>query len=685
MSAIATTADAARLQGEIGRPFGFSDVVRLARTRGRVVGQVAMAVVALTVLVLAVWPSRYSSTAVVMLDQRRNNFTDRSAVLSGLPTDPASVQNQIQILTSRDLAAQVIAREHLDEDGEFNAARKPFPLNLSAAGLSPDAQHSLVVDAFLKHLSAETEGLSTSVSVSFSAEEPEKSARVANAVVDAYVASQVRQKSDAARQTTAWLETRIAQLSRQVQSADSAVQTYKAGNDLNDSGQGTQSLVDQQLAAINTQLVQARADLAEKQATFAHVEGLVKSGRADDVSQVVASPLMVQLREQQADAIRNQADLASRYGPKHPKLLAVESQLRDLDGKVEQEAERIAGSVQNDVAVSGAQVHSLETSLAKARAQSNAQNFARVKLHALEAAAASTRNMYESFVTRLREAQDQDAVDTPDARIISHASVPVRPSSPPRALAACASIPAGLLLGLLCALAMERAGFPAQTRLRDIVGGRSGVPVLGTVPDALAPLAADQIVTDRDGAFARALYALAGRFVHPDTEVPQVILVSGMNGREGRANVAVGLARALAFLEKRVILIDADFSHHSAAWTMGIDTMHSGLAEVVGGRMPLAGAAAKDIRSPALILAGANARQHGAAIWTAGATRDFLRHLRNTCDFVLIDTAADAIVPALMELVDAVLLVGARSSAARLQEAAAALAGTPLSAIVLTR
>ena len=269
--------------------------------------------------------------------------------------------------------------------------------------------------------------------------------------------SQVQQKDDAAQSSTAWLNARIRELSKQAQAADAAVQTYKAANDLNDAGQGTQSLVDQQLGAINTQLVQARADLAEKQATYDHVEALVKEGRAADVSQVVASPLMVQLRQQQADAMRDEASLDSIYGSKHPKRIAAEQQLRDLDNKVEQEAERIAGSVANDVAVARAQVQSLQTSFANARQQSNSQNFARVKLKALDASAASTRNMYEAFVTRLREAQDQDAVDTPDARIISHATVPAKPSSPPRLIILTASIPAGFLLGLLCALAMERS------------------------------------------------------------------------------------------------------------------------------------------------------------------------------------------------------------------------------------
>jgi uncharacterized protein involved in exopolysaccharide biosynthesis len=673
----------------IGRPFGFGDIARLLRERGRIVCLVAFGVVALTIIVLLIWPSRYSSTAVVMLDPRKNNITGRSEVLSELPTDASSVQNQIQIITSRDLAAQVIQRLGLADDKEFNSTRASFPFNLLGAGLTPEEQHSMVVDSFLKRLTAEAEGLSSAVSVSFAAQDPEKSARITNAVVDAYVRSQVQQKADAAESTTAWLNARIRELSKQAQAADAAVQSYKAANDLNDSGQGTQSLVDQQLGAINTQLVQARADLAEKQATYEHVAGLVKAGHAADVSQVVASPLMVQLRQQQADAIRNEADLDSRYGPKHPKSVAIESQLRDLDGKVEQEAERIAGAVANDVAVARAQVQSLGGSLGNAREQSNKQNFARVKLKALEAGAASTRSMYESFVTRLREAQDQDAVDTPDARIISHATVPARSSSPPRLIIFCASIPAGLLLGLLCALAMERMGYEATPPARKREPARNyTVPVLGIVPDALAPRAADQIVSMRASGFAQAIFAIVRRLDNSRAELtPRVVFVTGFAPQEGHANIAVGLVRALALLKRKVILIDADFAAPQAAWAMGADRNRGGLLEVLSGARPLADAVARDTRSNALVMTSAAPPQNPSALWVAEQMRVFLEHLRKTCDLVVIDAPANSEAPAIARLADAVLVVGTAGGSARLNDAAAALAGPgrlPVG-IVLTR
>jgi uncharacterized protein involved in exopolysaccharide biosynthesis/Mrp family chromosome partitioning ATPase len=674
---------------ESGRPFGFSDVMRLLRERGRVVCLVMLGFIAATILALLIWPSSYSSTAVVMLDPRKNNITGRSEILSELPTDPSSVQNQIQIITSRDLAGQVIQRLSLADDKEFNRARADFPLNLLASGLTPDEQHSMVVDSFLKHLTAEAEGLSSAVSVSFSTQDPEKSARIANAIVDAYVGSQVQQKAEAAQRTTAWLNDRIRELSRQAQAADEAVQSYKAANNLNDAGQGTQSLVDQQLGVINTQLVQARADLAEKQATYEHVAGLVKTGHAADVSSVVASPLMVQLRQQQADAIRNEADIDSKYGPKHPKRIAIESQLRDLDSKVEQEAQRIAGSAANDVAVARAQVQSVQASLANTRGQSNAQNFARVKLKALEANAASTRTMYEAFVTRLREAQDQDAVDTADARIISHGAVPAKPSSPPRLIIFCASIPAGFLLGLLCALAMERIGYEAGAGARKTAAREdAGAPIIGVVPHALAPRAADQIALSRASGFAQGIFAVVDRIVGlRGVAPPRVLLVCGMDREEGHANVAVGLARAFASLRGKVILIDADFAAPVAAWTMGLDRNRSGLLEVLSGSRPLARAAARDSQSNALVMTSGAPPQNSAALWAAEQTRAFLEHLRKTCDFVVIDAPADSEAPAIARLADAVLVVGTTGSAARLKSAAAALAGPdrlPVG-VVLTR
>ena len=109
----------------ISPAFQMGDLVRVVRERAGLIRAVAIATVALAGAVVAVLPTRYSTSASVMLDPRKNNVADLSSVLSQLPTDPSSLQNQIQILTSRDLAFEVIASLKLYDDPEFNSALKP--------------------------------------------------------------------------------------------------------------------------------------------------------------------------------------------------------------------------------------------------------------------------------------------------------------------------------------------------------------------------------------------------------------------------------------------------------------------------------------------------------------------------------------------------------------------------------
>ncbi len=106
---------------------------------------------------------------------------------------------------------------------------------------------------------------------------------------------------------------------------------------------------------------------------------------------------------------------------------------------------------------------------------------ARVQLQAMESNAQSTRSQYEAFVQRLRSAQNMDEVQVPDARVISSAAVPLYPSGPKRTLIVGASIPLGILLGLLAALIAEKIGPMLPVRV-------NGAPRAALVP-AMKPRA----------------------------------------------------------------------------------------------------------------------------------------------------------------------------------------------------
>src|SRR6202000_1688201 len=302
---------------------------------------------------------------VVMLDPRKNSVTDMSAVLAQVEGDPASLQNQIQILTSRDLAAKVVAKLKLEDDPEFNPAlARPGigqvlsdlsaalnPRNWFArddAGTEAQRLHDRVLDTFAKHVDAEANGLSTAISVTATSRDAAKAAHIANGLVDAYIADQIATKRNAASGATLWLTQRIRDLAEQLRQQEAAVATYKAVHGLNDSAPGS-SLVDQQMAGINTQIVQARSDLAEKQAQSDRAQELMRSGDSANIAQVISSPLIIQLRTQQAELIRQEGELSTQYGPLYPKMKALEAEKSDLDQKIAQEANRLAGATRKRV------------------------------------------------------------------------------------------------------------------------------------------------------------------------------------------------------------------------------------------------------------------------------------------------------------------------------------------------
>src|SRR3569832_2635841 len=560
-----------------------------------------------------------------MLDPRKNNVADLSSVLSQLPTDPSSLQNQIQILTSRDLAQEVIAKLHLYDDPEFNTSLKPSAMGSLMAALNPrswfaqgngdDAveEHEKIVNAFLADLSVEAQGLSTTLTVRFTSRDPEKAAFIANTLVDTYIDDQVEAKRQVGDKTTDWLVARTRELAAQLQTQEAAVQRYKADNNITETADGT-SLEDQQITAISNQLVLARADLAQKEATGNRVAQLMKAGDTADVSQIIASPLIVQLRTQQAQLIAQEADLATRYGPRHPKYEAGETQKRDLDSKIQTEVNRAAGSLSNDVVVSRAQVASLQGRLSLAEKQASAQNLVRVKLRALQSNAQSTRTMYEAFVTRLRETQDQDVIQNPAARVISRAAVPMAPSSRKRMLIASASLPAGLMLGLLAALLAERFSAPMPARTRHAPSVRPtpkpvvhGPPVLAEIGGALDPRAADIVIVWFGSGSAQEISALLRRVRWQGV---LVFVVMGSDSGRAKTSVAVSLARTAARAGLRVAVIDGDLQRSIAARAMGVGPIRFGLVELLKGTAPLSRVFCRAARSPALVLAPSHPVRH---------------------------------------------------------------------------
>jgi succinoglycan biosynthesis transport protein ExoP len=713
-------------------PSGFelADLIRLIESRRQLIVRVMLGTILCALAAAMILPTMYTSSSEVMLDPRRNNITELTAVLSQLPADPASVQNQLQILQSRDLASIVVERLHLDQDPEFNPAlANPSLVQLlgemgslinpknwfeNDTPASTHLSRDRIIDNFQKHISVNAEGVSTTLTISASARDAAKAALIANTLADAYVKSQVATKINASAATVDWLNQRLSDLSQQLQAQEEAVQRYKAEHNLNDSTPGN-SIVDQQMVGVSTQVVQARSDLAEKQAIQDRINQLIAGGNPADVAQIVSSPLIVQLRTQQAQLVRDQADLNSKYGPLHPKVQAAEQQKRDLDANIAQEVTRLAASAANEVLVAKAHLNSLNGSLGGTEGLARSQNMARVQLQALESNAASTRTQYEAFVQRLRSTQNMDEVQTPEARIISSAPVPAHPSGPKRALIVGASIPLGMILGLIAALIAEKIGpllpvraaagralvpmpmpvmapvmtprprpRPAQPRPAppppNPVAVWNGPPILAEINDPAQMRAAEFVLDYPSSKYSHAMAALVRQLESREGN-GSIIAVTSVDNGESRSAIAVSLARAAAKMGKKAILVDCSPSRLTSR---AIKTpLKTGVYEVLTGAVPLNEALCKDPRGEAYLLGIPKRPPNAVTMFASRPMARLVQILRGGAEFVVIDCGPATAGPdaaVIARLADATVLVSRRqqlhsplvTNAARVLESAKA-------------
>lgn len=691
-------------------------LLRILRVRRQVILGTAGAVVALAVVILFQLTPYYSAASVVMLDQRKNSLEDVTSVLSGLPTDPAGVQNQVQILTSRDIAGHVIDKLDLKDNAYFSSATKswekylallnpltwlPNPNKARDDVLGINRERNRLIDLFEKHLTVTPLGLSTAIRVIYESPDPYDAATIDNAIADAYVEDQLNAKFEATQRATKWLADRIQDLSKQSQAANEAVQQYRAANGLTET-QGGGSVVDQQMTAISAQLVAAKSDLAEKQATYAHVSALARAGHAADISEAVSSPLIAQLRNQEADLIRQEADLSSKYGPRNPKMLDLESQKSNLETKIDEEVQRVVRSVANNVEIAQAQVGSLENSLKQIESQSGEQNQLKVKLAALESNAASAKSMYEAFLSKLNQTQDQQGIETPDARIISRAEIPVKPSYPNKLLVLGVAIPVGLLLGLMFAAILERldSGFRTTYQVENVLG----LPVLATIPEVPPnrggePVnAADRVIDKPMSSFSESIRGLhlALTLSNVDKQ-PKVIVVTSSVPGEGKTTLAVSLARLGARSGLKTVIVDGDLRRPTVAGALGLKDPKYGVVEAVLGSQPWEHCFAKDPRSDAWALPCVQKPVSPSDLLASQAMRHLVENLAKAFDLVIIDSAP--VLPVndtkiLSQIVDTVLFVtrwektpreGVSNALRSLMDAHAPIAGIALARADMSR
>ena len=188
------------------------------------------------------------------------------------------------------------------------------------------------------------------------------------------------------------------------------------------------------------------------------------------------------------------------------------------------------------------------------------------RLQQIEREAVAKGQLYHTLLRRQQAIRDQQETIAPDARVLSLAATPDRPSSPNPLLFIFPALILFLICGSMLSVLLERLDRGLRSE-RDI-NEALGVPCVGLVPQVagtnrIRPLYR-YLLADPLTAYAEAVRSIAAtmQLASPLRQSKVILITSSLRG-EGKTTLAVSLSICMALLRQRVLLIDLDFNHRS--------------------------------------------------------------------------------------------------------------------------
>ncbi len=640
----------------------------LLRWRAKLIAVVALATLMVAAAALSIVPAKYRAMTIVLVDPRQPRVTNTEAVMGGIGADAAAVESQVEIIESSALARKVIERLNLAADPDIASSSLVEVLNdwfIALIGRDSntvaETRVNRLVFAFQRGLTVRRRGLTYVIEIGYISKDPAKSARISNAVAEAYLDDQRSAKSEITARATGWLGDRIEEMRTRVRESERAVADYKSANNLVDVTQGNK-LINRQIEDLTQQIALTRTRTAEAQARLERVQQVsLRTSDPASLAEALQSQVITALRSQYAEAARLEAEYGALYGNRHPSLVTVRAQLADLRRQIDAEIGRILVGVRNEFEVAKSREAALAAELQSLKGQSETIGQADVKLRELEREAQANRTLFEQFLNRVKETSEQQSLQIADARIISPALIPLRPNRPAVILLMFAAGIGGVILGIGFVLLLEqtRRGFRNAHDVDEVLS----LPTLGLLPQqptmtgasaqqtvvqsAPSPVAtADKAGTSHllgspDPSYVGNLRAIRTRLRRsgkpPRNEV--VVVMSALPG-EGKSTFACNLALDFALSGVRTLLIDGDI--YVASASQAFDFKGPGLNDVLEGKVSVLTAAKRDPVSGLYVLGVGTvspAAHHRQEV-SESSIANFLKHYRSQFDLIVIDTPA---------------------------------------------
>ena len=345
--------------GQIPTAISIIDVLRGVGRRTLMIVTIALLAFLAGLGVVSTLKPVYSTEAQVLIENLETPF-DRVQSLDGQApsgVDDRIVASQMFVLESEDLGRRVVATLGLENIPEFNPMLNGLGTLGSykiALGFGDDPRlktpEQRALARYNEQLSVYQQPNSNVINIKYSARNPEIAAKIANTLADTYVLTTRERQSQPTERAREWLSQQIGALRIKLAESEAAVENFRSSAGLLQGA--TTTLGTQEISELNTQITVAQGASTEARSRADAIRQLLADkGSVDSSSEVLASPVIQRLKEQRTDATRQIAELSATYLPNHPKMIAAQSQLANLDRLIRGEAMKIVTGLEEQASI----------------------------------------------------------------------------------------------------------------------------------------------------------------------------------------------------------------------------------------------------------------------------------------------------------------------------------------------
>ncbi len=593
----------------------------------------------------------YKATAQVLIEKENPKVVDVEEVLGVNTTGRDYYQTQYEIPKSRSLALRVIKALDLEHNKEFI----PKPPGVIGSIISwfkgifskklpsgPQSKYEKLIDTYLSRLKIEPIRNSRLVKVSFEAKDPTLAAKVANAHARFYIESSIERKFDASKKAVRFLKKRIKEVRKKLEEAEIALQRYREKEGLASVDfEERQSIILKSLDELNSALNKAKTERIEKESLYRELIKVANNpDKIDSLPAVVENPLIQRLKAEYIKLVAEYYKKGKKYGPAHPVMVRLRSEIRSIKKNIAQEVKNIAESIKVEYKIALENEKEILKAMEEKKKEALLLNKKQIQYNVLKREVDVNRSLYKSLLKRLKETGITEDLKMTNIMIVDHASVPDKPVRPRKGLNIILSIVVGLFLGIFLAFFLEYLDntikYPSEVEKElkiPLLGVVGRIEFVGENPKK------EELIIDSE---SRSHIAESFRtirtnlsFAAPDVERKIFIVSSALPG-EGKTIISSNLAVAFSQVEKKVLLLDCDLRKPRVHTVFGLER-DNGLAEFLGGTSD---PKIKDTRFPNLkIITSGVIPPNPAELLASGKMKAFIEKMRSNFDMIIIDSA----------------------------------------------